>query len=346
MRIILIFVLIFSIFGVAAAQDDSDTARVRLVHLVTDGPVINVYIDGELFVFEGEPATLFPGTFTDYIPFEASTFSGAITPEGEPLESAILTSDFTVEAGHDYTVLVIGSAAAGNVQYVTIDETALLADVEFQGNSAAIPINGLTGPEALTYALNDEVIVEALPFGEFSLSVEEAFASLPLLVTDAASPTDVVFNFPVVGPAGTVTFFALVGNFPGQFQQDFFVWTLTEFRGELSIVEGGTIAVGDTVSVALENGSRANYALTLDADSSLDISLLATDAPSPTDPIVYVYDAEGNLVAENDEISFDDDGFDAALRALELPAGTYTIQAAAYNDVGGGNMELSVTASE
>jgi hypothetical protein len=118
------------------------------------------------------------------------------------------------------------------------------------------------------------------------------------------------------------------------------------YVGELAITEGAAITLGQPVEgeVALP-GERVRYPLTLEADASLNITLSA--APdSPFDAYLSVYNADGVLLSANDEASYEDEGLDAGVTGLQLPAGNYTVEVGAFYDRTVGGYSLLVESAE
>ena len=79
------------------------------------------------------------------------------------------------------------------------------------------------------------------------------------------------------------------------------------------------------------------YSITLDSASTVSIELSAAN-DSGVDPYLYVTNADGDIVAEND----DDDGLNSAV-SVDLAAGTYTIEATTYGPADGGDITLTVS---
>ena len=87
------------------------------------------------------------------------------------------------------------------------------------------------------------------------------------------------------------------------------------------------------------------YLLHLEQDAAIDI-LLSTPEVSEFDPYLLIFDAAGNLVDEDDEISDDDNGVDAGFNVLPLPAGDYSVVVSSFNDAGFGLYRLQVARTE
>ncbi len=110
------------------------------------------------------------------------------------------------------------------------------------------------------------------------------------------------------------------------------------------ITDAGPIAVGDTVSGELAVGERAFYTLTPEADATINIAL--GDESGTFDTVVRLYDAAGEVLAENDDSSAGNT-YNSLLEAVEVVAGeTYYVEVATYGDAGEGAYDLSIEAAE
>lgn len=131
------------------------------------------------------------------------------------------------------------------------------------------------------------------------------------------------------------------------------VWGIDEsainnprYISEMTFTDGGTVAVGDTIAGEIaERGIRMGYNLTLEADATLNFYANAAYAHS-FDPVLYVCDAQGDVLFWNDELNFEDEGiFNAGLEGIALPAGSYTIVVSGFSHRTG-SYELVVESAE
>lgn len=114
--------------------------------------------------------------------------------------------------------------------------------------------------------------------------------------------------------------------------------------GELVYTDGGELAVGDTVEGAVAVGERVGYTLNVEADAVVTISL--GDPTGQFDTYLRVYDAEGNLIAENDD-SVPGSVYNSLVEGLELTGGSLVyVEVGTYADSSAGEYTLSVEASE
>lgn len=102
------------------------------------------------------------------------------------------------------------------------------------------------------------------------------------------------------------------------------------------LVQRGNITVGETKSATVDTFDDDGWVLTVSESASVQIDVIATS--SDLDPQLYVYDGNGNLVAENDDIDFMENT-DSRLN-LRLPAGSYGVVVSAFGS--GGSYRVSV----
>lgn len=114
--------------------------------------------------------------------------------------------------------------------------------------------------------------------------------------------------------------------------------------GEVGYTDGGEIAVGDTVTGSIVALERVDYTFTADADVELTIDL--ADASGTIDPYLRVYNAQGELIAENDD-SPNATNYDSQISGLAVAAGEMIyIEVGTYADDYEGEYTLSVVAAE
>ncbi len=109
--------------------------------------------------------------------------------------------------------------------------------------------------------------------------------------------------------------------------------------GDLST--GATIAVGGSLTGELEVvGDTDWYRIELAAGDSIGISLFGSGASPVSDTYLRVYDANGNLIAENDDGG---EGLNSFLRFVSDNGGTYYIEADSYGNNKIGEFTLQVS---
>ena len=110
---------------------------------------------------------------------------------------------------------------------------------------------------------------------------------------------------------------------------------------DVAVTEGGEIAVGDTVSADIATDERIRYTLTADQDVSVNITL--GDDAGALDTYLRIYDADENLLAENDDIELGVQ-INSVIEAFSLSAGeTVIVEVGTYDDGSSGTYTLTVT---
>jgi hypothetical protein len=108
------------------------------------------------------------------------------------------------------------------------------------------------------------------------------------------------------------------------------------------IVDGGAIAVGETVSGTLTPGVRTQYTWTVEADGVYNIIVSDEGDAGVLDTYLRVY-LDGQLVAENDDL-VPGSVITSGLEAVEIPAGlTLVIEVAGYEDAVEGDYTLTIS---
>ena len=169
-----------------------------------------------------------------------------------------------------------------------------------------------------------------------------------VLVTAADDPDNVLLSpsFFVRFEPDVSWMLALMGTYPGLTPSGFFPVSHSHFSGRSDDpLSGDALTLGRFVEGVIHVGEEVVYPLHLEQDAAFDI-LLSTPVGSGLDPCLLIFDAAGNLVAENDEISDDDNGVDAGFNMLPLPAGDYSVVVSSFNDAGFGLYRLQVARTE
>jgi hypothetical protein len=347
---LLVVVIALLCFGVAipsAAQADS--AQLRLGHFVFDGPAFNLYVNGDAIVGEDDAASLFyPMTLSErYLDFPAGAHTFALAAEGDTLDSAVIgEQELTLEAEHRYLLAVMGNVAADDLHFTLIDETAALEAMDISVSAVSIIINNLSGIPAMDGFFASEVFFSDLAYGDYAVTQDPTEGSGTLIIADD-DPETVIAEFPeaVGSPPNVFGVFVFSGAFSGAQWDGYSALYVGQYVGELSISDGGAIAVGEALPVELTDmGQRVQFTLTLDAAATLDI---VQSGEAELDAYLRLYNLAGDIIYENDELSLDDNAegiYDAGWNGLELEAGTYIIEAATVVDTGSGAFTLSVSA--
>jgi hypothetical protein len=352
LRVLVVSLLLVGVAIPSAAQ--TDIAQLQVAHFVFGIPSVNLYVDGQVVLGQDALPTIFaPLTLTGhYVDFPAGAHTFAVVPDGETLESVVISDqEFTLEAGHRYMLTMLGYPAAGDLHFALIDETAAIEQHDIGQSAVTIWINNVYGIPAIDTFLGDITIVNNLAYGDYFVG-QDPLEGQGSLITAHDDPTAVIFEYAdaVGSPADLFAVFVFTGRFPGTIWEDYAVYYGAEYMGELTIVDGGTIEVGDSVPANITAmGQRVQFTLTLDTTMTLDIVESANDVSTGADATLWIYNAAGDVINENGEITMDDNDegvYDAGWYHLELEAGTYTIQAGTFVDIGTGDFMLTVVESQ
>jgi hypothetical protein len=323
-------------------------ARVRPAHFVPDLPPLRWVINGlNLAEITQEAAVAIGvGDVLGYIDLAGGTYTFSFVIDGQRLNQPVIEQiGVRVQIGHEYTLAAVGSVAGDDLRLALIDETALLAGIDQEAGAAHIVIHNLPEVGSIAALADDEAVIDDLPYGEaaaFGIAAEVD----SLTIVDAAAPDEVLAEVAIEAdtPPGVRWLHALTRDSPTLSTSGVVLYSAARLMRQETSLEAETIAVGEEVPVTLDlAGQRVRLELRLDEDAVIDIVM--TGGPG-TDAYLYVYDDTGALIAENDEISFQDAGFDAGLFALDLAAGAYVIEAASWNDAYPGRYTLSVSAAD
>jgi hypothetical protein len=280
---VLVMVALF-VFSAALAQDDTVTndetqARLRVNYCVFNGPSVDIFVNGEVAVNGGVPQTDVPNLATSgYLYLDPNTYSVAVVPTGKELSQALMGPvDVTVEAGHRYTVVVLGQADEAKHQPLVIDETAAYQDIGAKPTGAGhITVNNVKGSGGVTFTLGGVVREENIPYGEFQAALwpTETYTGLELAILDTAGEVVVRDGFPGEGGSSAgEDFIDCVGGTPG---------TAGETWGGWSTFGTSTLSTVDFLKV------RERFTTFLNALETAGLTdLLTTSSPymlfAPTD---------------------------------------------------------------
>lgn len=349
------------------AQDD---ATVRIAYFAFDPSVYDTYIDGEIASFSAGWSkvgwkvplvflpTYRPDSATPYFSMETGTHSFSFVPSGASMDAPLLgPEEIALEAGHRYSLAVIGDMEAGNLSVLTIDETEACVDIDHENNHVSFFIHNVYNGPPITLVSGDRIITDSLEYGEWVLNIEPVeFAGSVAYFTD--DPTNKLFE---LVPSGvehrTIDMTSITGKYPGEVGQDIFWDYNWAYYGDATIDDGGMVSVGDVVGGEISSSThRMSYTLTLNSPMTIDVFVLGTGARTADsmgdgvmDPMLYIYDDEENLLFWNDEgtgLSMHKGGeegaFDAALETVGLDAGVYKIHVGGFADLIGGPFGLIV----
>ncbi len=353
-----------------AAQDE---ARVRIGYFAFNPSEYDTYIDGELASFSpgwskvgwNTPLIFLPeyrfDSATPYLAFDRGVHSLAFVPTGEDIGSAILgPQDVTFEAGHHYSLAVIGEMADDSLSLLTIDETEAFKGVDPGNNFMDVVVHDILGAPPIDIIMGEEVVVDNLEYGEWAVYISSEEFSAFAVYTAEDQPTLLFQLDPSAAQHRICALSVLTGSYPGEVGKDIFWDYNWNYAGEVVLDAGGEAAVGDALAGKIEAPThRVAYMLNLDTDAVLDIFALATGPRTEDsngfglfDPILHIYDERGNLLFWSDDgvgVSQHKGGeagaADAALAAISLNAGVYSVQVAGFSDLGAGPYALIIRES-
>ena len=345
-RSLIALFIFFALSMTVAAQ--AEGAQLRVGHYVFDAPAVNLYMDGEIITGQDGTPVLF-GSMTlpsVYVDLAAGAHTFAVAAEGEALDSALVKAqEFTLEAGHRYMLAVMGNVSLNDLHFTLIDETAIIAENDIDLSAITIIINNLDGILAMDITFADKPVISNLTYGNYGIMQDPTEGSHTHIIAHG-DPTAVILDVPeaVGSPAHFFAVFVFSGTFSGAIWEGYTALYTGQFEGELTIIDGGPIAVGDALPGEFTDmGQRVRFTLTLDKPAVLDIVQWGEEE---LDASLRIYDSAGNMLYENDELSMTDPAgnWDAGWNGLALEAGTYILEAATFIDTGVGTFTLSVSA--
>lgn len=204
----------------AAAQDNH--AFVHVLHLVADGPAVDVLIDDEMQVEELEP-----GMFSGFIEVGPGNHSVAMAAHGG--EDAVIDPvDMELEAGHRYTVALMGQAADDDLSALVIDETAEMEGVDMAANTFRIIINNIAGSPPISFYEGGEFLEKNIAYGSYSAQAFAPFSWDTGMAVAGKDLEDVIFpfdqdedHFGGFWEPYTVYVYGLMGKYPGTPDEDY-----------------------------------------------------------------------------------------------------------------------------
>ena len=111
----------------------------------------------------------------------------------------------------------------------------------------------------------------------------------------------------------------------------------------LNIEDGGAIAIGDSITGELAPNTRVQY--TLEVSQGDNISIFLRDETGQFDTYLRLYDDEGNLLAENDDIE-PGQIVNSSLEELVVPEDmTLIVEVATFEDASEGQFTLEIVAN-
>lgn len=183
----LTFAFVLALAPVAMAQDN---AQVRVIHASPDAPAVDVYVDGNA-VLTNVPFF----TVSDYLDVPAGEHRFQVTPTGESVDSAVIDTTATLEAGTAYTVAATGEVANISPTIIVDDLSAPAAGqakvrvYHFSPDAPAVDVkladgttllSGLAFPDASDYLEVDAGTYDlsVTPAGDDTVVIDLAGTSL------------------------------------------------------------------------------------------------------------------------------------------------------------------------
>ncbi|MBN1966283.1 MAG: DUF4397 domain-containing protein [Anaerolineae bacterium] len=338
-------IVVFVVTGSTAAQGNSpSTASVRIAHFALDAPRLQDVLDG-VPVAGHKPVAA--GHVSAYVELASGAHTLAFVQMGQNTSIPIIAPlDVTLAPDHSYTAAIIGSLRDGDLGVVLIDETEAFRGIDTDAVPSLIVAHNITDAPALDVIVNGVTLISGLEYGAY-MALEAPPGPLDTFQVTTSGASHVVLiavtePYPKAFEPGTTWLFGLLGTYPGVYGEDYGYIPAPAHLGGTTIIEGGPIEIGEQVVVTMPApGHHARYTLSIPADMLADITMNGT-GEGFLDAYLRVYDAQGALVFENDEVSDTDTTNDAGLIAVWLPAGTYTIEAGTWNDAFAGTYILQI----
>ena len=207
----------------AAAPDDAAQGRLRVSNCVFHGRSVDLLVNGEVPVNGGMPQTNLGGAdIGGYLYLDPGTYSVALTPTGQDITQALLGPlDVAVEAGHRYTLAMLGQRGDPNTRPMLIDETAAYQSIgKSPVDSAHISINNVKGLEGLDIVFNGTPAEHNIPYGEFQTALWPVGTLQSMLITVGGAPDQVIDGGPGgYNAPGSDSLDCFTGTYPGKMGQ-------------------------------------------------------------------------------------------------------------------------------
>ncbi len=272
-KFFLLLLVLLLVVSPTVVSSQPDQAWVRVFHVARDWKPIDVYAAGTLLFH-----AIAPDMSSTWALQPAGTTTLSVAESGLGMAQAVLeVADATLEAGHRYTLFIVGAARTNTLALNWFDETAAIADFDMTQGAAIINVNNVIGTPPLTIIEDGVVEAEELAVG----SVAAGYYPAQILdgsnsVLETANPRNVIVSgypktdgaYPFYEPT-LVYLFGLSGTFPGEARRNF-----------------GWVYPQDYYSVA------ANPIEFLNAFTGLDLSY------NPTIPVRYEFTTFLSLIDE------------------------------------------------
>ena len=166
-KLVSVMFMLYFIASLVTAQTDTATgtvtndatqSRLRIGPFIRTGPNFDVFINGEIAMNGSVPQANVGGFSTGYIYLAPGTYSVAVAPANRGIEEAKFGPvDVTLEAGHRYTLGIMGKIFDTKYTPLLIDETAIREQLGVSPDQSVLfLVNNLTGIEAISFDQDGE----------------------------------------------------------------------------------------------------------------------------------------------------------------------------------------------
>jgi hypothetical protein len=232
-RLVLVMFVLHLMSSLALAQVDQATGTVtndetqsmlRVSNCVLGGPNLDVLVNGEVAMNGGVPlANQGFGITTGYLYLSPGTYSVAAVPTGEGVEEALMEpAEVSVEAGHRYTVAVLGQADEPSYTPLVIDETAAYQAIgALPSESTQSIINNIRGVPGIDVSVVGEVRLENVPYGGYKLAVWPAGIAENMAITVSGTSDELFPEESNYNISATNVLNCTGGTYPGTLGDDY-----------------------------------------------------------------------------------------------------------------------------
>lgn len=183
---------------ISLTTTDATQARLRLANWVFRTGGTDMYVDGQIALLGSNqhPLVHVPAGFmAGYLYLEPGRHNVAVVPTGKGMDEAMIALDVDLEAGHRYTVGVMGQKDDGHFSPLVVDETSALAKISnAEAKNIMIYVNNEAGADSVDF-LEDGVGPTKVPFGGFVAAPIKSGHVDQLVVTIDGTLDDKMQNF-------------------------------------------------------------------------------------------------------------------------------------------------------
>lgn len=197
MRLRGLLILMLAILAVVPAAAQSEFAFIRVGHFVSDGPVVDVYVDGELSAAEG----LAFGDVSPWMAVPAGTDGVAVTVQGQTVDTAIASvAGLELAAGTWVTVSVIGTLADDTLALQPAFEDYRTAVKD--GTARVTLFHAMNGMSGVDLVRGGTSMIDTVAFpnpernSDGAASVDLLAGTVDFAITGATNNSAVIVNIP------------------------------------------------------------------------------------------------------------------------------------------------------